>query len=884
MSSNGMMLHLESRVRQEIRRTSPLETFRRLVAENDAASLRPELGNGRRLASSRAAIFTEIVRNWAARMQHAWRYQKPFAVVALGGTGRAEVSPYSDLDFAFLFDDAIEGNQFLLELQRQVIHSDEFENLHGFSFKPLPFNMDDAPLQTGRQLNSFLDMRPLHDPDGLTARFRDRIKATYDPFEHFVHVRSFWCEHLEKPAREVEKLNRFELKNEGLRVFLAGIWTMAGAAFRHSCDVYPLLDDPRDLEAYDFLLRIRAFIHARNGPRGKPFADGSHPEDVMGFDDFLAFGDMLGAGAPEAERYEFGNLIRARLVAARRRVAQFTHRIIERELKEGRRVGEASHLVFGTAGLRHTRSAECTTPEEKSRAALSLLVTSQKHGVPIDPAESLVTFRNIGDWLVLVPEVSALFYEQRGSLADTFGFLSQFEGAQEQLFPGYESFEVTFDNRVLAERMELRGALERRKIRILEDYVRAGQELLARSQRPESTFDPGFQGVLPEVEAALLDPDHLAAVKLALKTKRLPMTPDDETLRDDGTRPLYERMASGVSGIPLVDYYEPYRLAGGFTAETVGVVEFLVHYRRALKEGAGQGLNDPGLVQAFAGLCDWNEQRLRALYVFTCADRYEWESEKVHPQLWFNIRELYGKVMDLFRPGFNPTRALENSGYSPDELKVLKDFGADFFGGTYRRYANHFGSHLLRLTADDGSGGDVGPKASLLRDGMATIIGVAAKDYRGLAAVVCGALWRHNIEIRQAHLFSAMNQGLALDFFHVDPGERPLNRELLRSIEEAIQGRLHINDSDEARLPQFSARAILERWQNNHCRLLCETSRETRGVFYALTYIVYRHLHGNIFGLVAYTIGGRAYLSVYLNLPPEISLEKAQEIVASRFE
>ncbi len=883
MNANSTMLHLESRVRQELRRVGPLETYRRLIAENDAASRLPDLDCGRRLAASRAAIFTEIVRDWARRMQQEWNYRKPFALVALGGTGRAEVSPFSDLDFGFLFDDAIEGNQFLLELQRQVINTDEFERAHGFTFEPLPFNMDDVPRLSGRQLNSFLDMRALHETDGLTARFRDRIRATYDPFEHFVHVRSFWRDQLQKAAKEVEKLDRFEIKNEGLRVFLAGIWTLAGKEFQSSTDLYPLLDDPRDLEAYDFLLRIRAFIHVRNGRRGNPGADGSHPEDVMGFEDFMSFGEMLPAGVTERERFEFGNKVRGRMLAARRRVAQFTHRIIERELREGRAVSATSELKFGTGGLRHTGSDKCTTPELKSRAALSLIVASQKHGVPIDPAESLGTFRNIGDWLVQVPEVSALFYEPRGSLAESFEFLSQFAGAQGKLFIGYEAFEVTFDNRVMAERQELRGALERRKIAILEEYVAKGQELLARVQRRDENLELGPSGVLPEVEAALLDPDHLAAVKLALKTKRLPVTPDDETLHDDETRALHERMASGVSRIPLIDYYEPYRKSGGFTAEAVKVVEFLVRHRRAFKDAAGQGINPREKVASFAKLCDESEQRLRALYVFTWADRFEWEGEKKNPQLWFNIRELYGQVMERFRPGFNPTRSLENAGYSPDELRILKDFGSDFFAGTYRRYANHFGSHLLRLTAGNGGDDGVGPKASVLRDGMSTIIGVAARDYRGLAAVVCGALWRHNIEIRQAHLFSAMNQGLALDFFHVDPGERPINREVLRSIEEAIRDELHIDVTDEVRLPQFGARATLERWQTDHCRLLCETSQETRGLFYALTYIVYRHLEGNIFGLVAYTIRGRAYLSVYLHLPPHISFEQAQEIVATRF-
>jgi general secretion pathway protein A len=86
-----------------------------------------------------------MVGEWAGEQQRAFGYDKPFAVVALGGTGRAEMAPRSDNDFAFLFDDALEGNPFLLELQRQVLHSDDFENRHGFSCLALPFSLEDAP-------------------------------------------------------------------------------------------------------------------------------------------------------------------------------------------------------------------------------------------------------------------------------------------------------------------------------------------------------------------------------------------------------------------------------------------------------------------------------------------------------------------------------------------------------------------------------------------------------------------------------------------------------------------------------------------------------------------------------------------------------------------
>jgi hypothetical protein len=183
---------------------------------------------------------------------------------------------------------------------------------------------------------------------------------------------------------------------------------------------------------------------------------------------------------------------------------------------------------------------------------LSLLLASQRYGVPIDPSELQTTFRNAGDWLLRVPELSALFYEERGSLADSFAFLSQVEGAEERLFPGYAQFEASLDGRVMTERKSLRSALERQKVRALEHYVREGRTRLAEAvAHAPAKFSAESAGVA--VETALLDADHLAAVKLALKTKRLPLTREDEAARRDETRPLHERYSSGMSGIPLAE-------------------------------------------------------------------------------------------------------------------------------------------------------------------------------------------------------------------------------------------------------------------------------------------------------------------------------------------
>ncbi len=840
---------------------TPLEEFRRRIAENDAWIRRARLDDGRAIASARSAIYTDLASRWASEQQRAFGYDRPFALVALGGTGRGEVTPCSDLDFAFLFDDVIEGNAFVLELQRQILHSGEFELRHGFTFSPLPFNLDDLPALDGKQLNSFLDLRAVHDPAGLAERFRQRIRETYDPFEHFLHVQGFWARQWEKSATESERLDRFDIKNDGLRVFLAGVWTLAGKEFVHSHDVYSRLEDPRDLAAYEFLIRIRCYMHGCRG-HGRATATGNHAEDVLGFDDLTSFGAILGPDADERARFEFSGEVRARLLSARRRVAQFANGVIGRELRRGRERRPGSAIVFGEGGLRHLPVETQETPRGKSRAALSLLLVAQRYGVAIDRAELEGTFRNAGDWLEPVPELSALFYERRGSLASTFEFLSRLDGAEERLFPGYANFEASLDERVLTERRSLRSALEREKMRALEELLKEGQARLA---GPGGAADA--QGsVSVAVEAALLDSDHLAAVKLALKTKRLPATPEDQRVRDDGTRPLHERFSAGFSGISLDTYYTRGFAGSEFTAETLEAARFLVANHRVLKEYAAAALNTEERVSRFQELCG-DEERLRALFVFACADRAVWESEAEDPARWRNTRELYLKTRRRFRPETGAADVLGASGLSREELEILGDFGEDFFGGLYGFHANRFAGHLLRLAGDPSFDR---PKVTLMREGASTIVGVAARDYRGLAACIGGTLWHLGLPVRQAHLFSATNHGLALDFFDLGKLGKAIGPPQAKAIEDSIQRRSWIGEGDEAGLPRGAEGVVLEALRGDLYSLQAETGGDIGGLVYLLAFVVFRHLGGDVFGLTAHTARAgqsRARVTIYHTLP-----------------
>jgi len=856
-----------------IKALGPRDAFQQLIEESNALIKLPNLDNGREIVESRCAIYYALMANWAAEQVESFGYTHPFAVVALGGTGRNEMTPCSDTDFALLFDGAIEGNKFLESLQEQTIQSKTFRNRHGFDGTASPFNFDDVPKLKEKQLNAFLDMRPIYDPQGLTEPFRERIRGTYDRFEHFLHVSEAWRANWGAAASKNEQLNSYDIKTDGLRVFQAGIWTLAGKDFRHSHEIYRELKDQRDLDAYYFLLRIRSFIHLYKNTRTRPTALGLHKEDLFGFSDFMALGELAGADADEQTKFEFATEVRSRFLEERRRVGQFTWGVIGGALQEGRIIRPGSAIVYGTGGLRDTASNR-KSKEEKSRAAFAVVLAAQRYGLPIDPVGMQSTFRDAGDWIMPVPELVDLFYESRGSLADSMKFLAQLPGALDRVFPGYAKLESSIDTRVMEERKCLRGALLREKLRALERDLKRGYEELEVAIEPNRLKQTEFD-FRNEVEAALLDDDHLAAIRLALFTKRLPQTAADVAARANTRLPLHLRFSCGLSGVDLNQYYEDNFLACGFPAETLEIAKFLVVNRRAFKEAAANNLITEEQVAKIVDLCS-NESRLRALYVFTSADRTEWESANSFPGRWFIIREIYVKsAQKMSGKVANIDEKLTKLGFDREQLEVLRDFGKDFFGGTYWQHAGRFGGYLLSLLDDH----NLNPYVSRIRIGSSDIFGIATLDQPGIAASISGAFWKLGVPISQAHFFSASRYGLALDFFHLAPPPSgvlyPSSADISQEVAAAIVEKKYISLDDEINLPDVAINVTLSESGSELYQLRAETDGDVGALIYYLACKAFRRLRANIFGIAAHTGKDRAWASVYLRLPPEVTFEDA---------
>ncbi len=211
-----------ARIQKLVNQVGPLQAYRQMIAENNAQILTPKLDHGESITAARTAIYTTLVAGWAEAQQRTLGYDRPFAVVALGGTGRGEVTPCSDLDLAFLFEDDVVENSFLDALMKQTMHTTEFEEHYGFQCTAFPFGLHHVHELEDKQLNAFLDLHPVYDPTGLTGKLRQKIRDSYDPFEHFLHVRNAWKTQWEAAGEKSEYIKSFDIKNDGLRLFLGG--------------------------------------------------------------------------------------------------------------------------------------------------------------------------------------------------------------------------------------------------------------------------------------------------------------------------------------------------------------------------------------------------------------------------------------------------------------------------------------------------------------------------------------------------------------------------------------------------------------------------------------------------------------------------------------
>ena len=246
--------------------------------------------DGREICQARAAILDALLRHlWAtAKKNLSAQAQKefpPIALVALGGFGRAELNPHSDIDFMFLHDGQVVGTKplpYLAKLIDGILYPLWDIGLKiGYSVRDLAdcVKVANADMQSK---TSLIESRLIAGNENLFAKFQKAVvqKCVLGYEEKYIAAR------LEDQATRRAKFGNSACMQEpnvkngcgGLRDFQNLLW-MAFFKYRTrslrdlQTQEFVSEAERKQLEAaYEFLLRVRTELHYNT----------SRPQDVLG--------------------------------------------------------------------------------------------------------------------------------------------------------------------------------------------------------------------------------------------------------------------------------------------------------------------------------------------------------------------------------------------------------------------------------------------------------------------------------------------------------------------------------------------------------------------------------------------------------------------------
>ncbi|HQR20168.1 MAG TPA: [protein-PII] uridylyltransferase [Burkholderiaceae bacterium] len=331
----------------------------------------------------------------------------------------------------------------------------------------------------------------------------------------------------------------------------------------------------------------------------------------------------------------------------------------------------------------------------------------------------------------------------------------------------------------------------------------------------------------------------------------------------------------------------------GLEPDDTALVVFLVEHHLAMSQVAQkQDLADETVIRRFAGLVK-NERRLVALYLLTVAD-----IRGTSPKVWNAWK---GKLLeDLFRStrrllgggSVSPTAVLE--GRKEEALRILRLYGLSdsarealweqldvvyFLRHSAQDIAWHTRSLFARVRTDKPV-----VRARLARIGEGAEVLIYVQDQKDLFARVCGYFDSRNLSILDARIHTTRH-GYALDTFLVtDNGRTPHYRELLAQVEHelaewiakrhelpaTVKGRMsrqsrHFPVTPEVRLAPDERGS---RW------LVSVTATDRLGLLYSIARALARH-DLNVHTAKVLTLGERAE-DIFLVSGAELGQERNQ--------
>ncbi len=775
----------------------------------------------RLLAGLSHAADVLLVRVW-----HALDLPAAAALVAVGGYGRGELYPHSDVDVLVLLDDALP----------EAEHA-RFEPLIGLFWdvglpvghsvrtvtECLAESARDVTIQT-----NLLESRLLAGNKRLYRRFVERYRQGIDPFAFF-------------EAKQLEQQNRHGRAED--------------RALRLEPDIKEHPGGLRDLQTVFWISRVAGLPTTLNGLVREGLLNLAEAHRIARHARFLA--DLrirlhLNAGRREDRLlFELQEPLAAQMGLSPKPPRRASERLMQRYFQGARELSLANEFLLSALRCR-IRPIEVRQPLPDAPGFLQtgdLLDVADEDHLAREPAavfDSFIALARHPELNGLSPRLLRALWRTRQHIDHTF-----------RHSPAHQA-------QFLALLREPRGVT--RALRLMHRLGILGRYLPAFG-RVTGQMQHDLYHVYPVDEHILMVIRNLRRLALPEYAHELPLAhrlmaafPRHDLLL---LAALFHDIAKGRGGdhstLGEVDARRFCRLLG-LAVEDVDLVTWLVRHHLVLSTTAQkQDLSDAAVIERFARLCG-RVERLTALYLLTVAD-----IRGTNPGIWNAwkeklLRELYlaaRRVLEEGRPALDPVEqkkeqaraALRLYGYPDgaetalwsrlDDIWFLR-LSADEIAWQTRR--------LLPLLARE----DIVVRARLAPIGEGVEVMVYAPDEPGLFARICGFFAAARLSVLEAKVH-ATRDGYALDGFLVmDPENRGVPyRDMLSFIEYELTARIRerapLDAAPSARLPRQLKSFPLEPSLNlspvesGHGHLLSLTAGDRPGLLYDIARVLDRY-------------------------------------------
>ncbi|QEG01104.1 Bifunctional uridylyltransferase/uridylyl-removing enzyme [Stieleria maiorica] len=737
------------------------------------------LADGWALVNYRGRVIREAMKCFYERVIAEAPPRGSIVVYGLGGTGRREICPGSDVDIGIIVENIEDNQHFLRHLSsrlrsfarrvpglRSVVKANAFPDLKDrehFDLKSLVALLD-SDLLIG---DSELDHRIRRVCRGRAAELGlDFIFAINQDFRRFDQL------YPQSPG----DIGGFHVKNGkgGLRGFQMAMWLYSFERWIPSLQVYQQVRSTRRfdregapsanvLEAVGVLFSTRCWIEQRRAAQTAEHSGGEKlpPPLFMDVSDMEAFLHRFGAGGL------------TQLRNARDVIDSYRHETMDRLLERGVVVPDTDGLVvWGSDGLRISADALF---KDATEMFFSLYHAQQRFLLPIDRAVKRAARKNISESLRPDPALIKLMISPGPvypAIKDWFEF-----GVLEKLVPGFgELFHQLYQPGHRAATLT-RAARAVQRIQGLE-YL----DTLKRSEitsSDEAYFLRQYQDIGDSGRGAL---------RLALLTDEIPQTLYPTNAPPDPSG--YDAQTYGDSVRRYVSEY--LSDVPGLSGPTLRTIEFLLLKKRELLKWAEAG-SRPQVLESWRREIDQLHSRdsadtIRALALFAYAafDYHNPEGVpriRLEPEQWQKIQNLtqnllHGELGVGGRPFedhyFDPT-GQRIGALLPHRLLASPHVDNSLrqtYEGTETLDPQRAHRIIFALTAVVQTGR---PKVELKRDGDFYRLTLYSWDFPGLFWRVAGALYEMGCAIRSTDLYEVPDpSGRATDGESLMPGERHL--------------------------------------------------------------------------------------------------------------